>query len=205
MAGRWAAPDRIRRRNCPEKDTGYGMNGFKKLGWLTITLILCISLSLWFLHVFGFRSPLFALLLNWMAMTWVVLVGQAVDFGLPIHYYHVHSFERTGRVYERLGIRWFQRLVRREPLARLSPTLRLSDNRTLSAFRQLDCEMRKAETSHVYIFLLMIVVIGYALLRQWFDAVGWMLACNIIINGYPIMLQRYNRIRLQALMQRQAA
>ena len=63
--------------------------------------------------------------------------------------------------------------------------------------------MRKAETVHVYIFLLMLVFISYALLNGWFDAVGWMLAFNILINGYPIMLQRYNRIMLQELIQRQ--
>jgi hypothetical protein len=30
-----------------------------------------------------------------------------------------------------------------------------------------------------------------------------MLAFNILINGYPTMLQRYNRIMLQELIQRQ--
>lgn len=179
------------------KDTGHDMSDFKKVGWLTITGIPCVGLSLWFMHVFGFRSPLFALLLNWMAMTWVALAGQAIDFGLPARYYDIHSFERTGRVYERLGIRWFQRLVRRQPLVRLNPSLRLGQDRRLAAFHQLECEMRKAETSHAYIFLLMLGFISYALFQQWFDAVGWMLVCNVFINGYPIMLQRYNRIRIK--------
>jgi hypothetical protein len=63
--------------------------------------------------------------------------------------------------------------------------------------------MRKAETGHVFIFMLVLLFIGYALLRGWFDAVRWMLAFNVIINGYPIMLQRYNRIKLQELIQSQ--
>ena len=43
----------------------------------------------------------------------------------------------------------------------------------------------------------------YAMLRQWFDATGWMLAFNVFINGYSIMLQRYNRSKLQGLIQQQ--
>jgi hypothetical protein len=45
---------------------------------------------------------------------------------------------------------------------------------------------------------------GYALFRRWLDAVAWLLAFNVIINLYPIMLQRYNRIKLEALIQMQA-
>jgi len=63
--------------------------------------------------------------------------------------------------------------------------------------------MRKAESGHVIIFMLMLAFIAYALLSGWFDAAGWMLLFNVIINGYPIMLQRYNRIKLQELIQGQ--
>jgi len=45
--------------------------------------------------------------------------------------------------------------------------------------------------------------VGYVLLKGWLDAVVWMLLFNILINGYPIMLQRYNRIKLQELIQQQ--
>lgn len=33
---------------------------------------------------------------------------------------------------------------------------------------------------------------------------GWaaLLVANLLINGYPIMLQRYNRVRLQAVASR---
>ena len=71
---------------------------------------------------------------------------------------------------------------------------------SMSALRNLDSEMRKAETGHMLIFLVMLFFIVYALFNGWFDAVGWILLFNIIINGYPIMLQRYNRIKLQELI-----
>ena len=105
-------------------------------------------------------------------MSWLAIAGQAVHVSLPQSYYHIKPFERTGHVYERLGIRVFKRLARREPLAMFSPTLRFSKDRTIAALQHLDDEMRKAETGHVCIFMLMLLFISAALLRGWFDAVG---------------------------------
>jgi hypothetical protein len=56
--------------------------------------------------------------------------------------------------------------------------------------------MRKAETGHVVIFLIMLLLASYPVFRGWLDAAGWMILFNILINGYPIMLQRYNRFKL---------
>jgi hypothetical protein len=179
------------------------MEILKKLVVLALVTLAAVALILWSLDAFGFRSPTFAFLLNWLAMSWVAIAGQAVHFSLPQGYYHIQPFERTGHMYERLGVRLFKRLVRRGPLAMFSPTLRFPKDRTIVALRHLDDEMRKAETGHVCIFMLMLLFISAALLRGWFDAAGWMLLFNVIINAYPVMLQRYNRIKLQELIDQQ--
>src|SRR5512137_1806516 len=176
---------------------------FQKLAVFALATIGVVLLIVWSLDAFGFRSPVFAFLLNWLAMSWVALAGRAIRFALPASYYDIKDFERTGRVYERLGVPLFKKLVRRGPLAIFSPTLRFPKDKTITALQHLDHEMRKAEAGHVFVFLLMLVFISYALLNAWFDAVGWMLAFNVLINGYPIMLQRYNRIMLQDLIQQQ--
>jgi hypothetical protein len=179
------------------------MEILKKLVVFALATLAAVYLILWSLDAFGFRSPVFALLLNWLAMSWVAIAGQAVHFSLPQGYYSINTVERTGQLYERLGVRRFKRLVRRGPLALFSPTLRFPKDRMIAALQHLNDEMRKAETSHVCIFMLMLVFISAALLRGWFDAVGWMLAFNVITNGYPVMLQRYNRIKLQELIDQQ--
>ena len=179
------------------------MEIIKKLVLFTVATIVVGYLIVWSLDAFGFRSPIFALLVNWLAMSWVAIASQAVYFPFPAKYYDIKTFERTGRVYEHLGIRLFKKVVRRGPLTVFSPTLRFPKGKTTSALRYLDHEMQKAETGHMFIFMLMLIVTGYALVMAWFDAVGWILAFNVIFNGYPVMLQRYNRIRLQALIQRQ--
>jgi hypothetical protein len=188
-----------------ENDEGLDMETLKKLVLFTVTTVATVGLIVWSLDAFGVRSPISALLVNWLAMSWVAIVGQAVRFSFPSRYYDIKAFERAGQVYERLGIRLFKRLVRRGPLSIFSPTLRFPKEKTVSALQHLGHEMRKAETGHGLIFVLMLLFSNYALLRGWFEASGWMLAFNVIINGYPIMLQRYNRIKLQELIQRQGA
>ena len=177
----------------------------KQLGVFVLVTGGVVFLVIWLLDAFGFRSPVFALLLNWLAMSWVALVGQTIHFRLPAPYYDLKPFEQTGRVYERLGVPLFKQLVRRGPLAIFSPTLRFPKDKTVPALQHLDHEMQTAETGHVVIGLLMLVFVGYALLNGWFDAVGWLLVFNAIINGYPIMLQRYNRLKLRELIQRQSS
>ena len=48
--------------------------------------------------------------------------------------------------------------------------------------------------------MIALLFVGYALLNGWLDAVAWILLFNILVNGYPIMLQRCNRIKLQELI-----
>lgn len=177
---------------------------FKKLVLFTATTLVAVFLILWSLDTFGFHSPISAFLVNWLPLSWIALVSQSVDFALPSSYYTAKTFERTGQVYERLGIRLFKRLVRRGPLSIFSPTLRFPKDKTISALRHLDHNMQQAETVHVVIFMVILGLIIYPLLRGWFDVVGWLLAFNIIINAYPVMLQRYNRIKLHELIQRTA-
>lgn len=163
----------------------------------TVAVILLIA---WSLDAFGFRSPLAALLLNWLVMSWMALVGQVIHLSFPEPYYSIRPFEQTGHVYECVGIRLFKALVRRGPLAIFSPTLKFPKEKSVAALRNLENEMRNAETGHALVFMLVLLFVGYAALNGWLDAVVWILAFDILINGYPIMLQRYNRTQLQELI-----
>ena len=175
--------------------------------FIRIILILAATLAaiyliLWSLDSFGWDNPFLAFLINWLTMSWVAIVGQVINVILPARYYEIKAFEWTGQVYERLGIRLFKQLVRRGPLSLFNPNLRFPKEKTIPALQHLDDQMRKAETAHLFIFILMLIFSGYALIKGGPAAMGWMLGFNILINGYPIMLQRYNRIKLQGLIQK---
>jgi len=194
----------IRPAGGMSENSGSGnMETLKKPLLFTVVTVAAISLILWTWGSFGFRSPVSAFLINWLAMSWVAVIGQVVRFSFAPRYYEAKPFERTGRVYECLGIRLFKKLVRRGPFSVFSPTLRFPKEKTVSALQGLLSEMRKAETGHALIFVFMLLVVGYVLLNGWLDAVVWTLLFNIVINGYPIMLQRYNRIKLQELIRQQ--
>ena len=173
------------------------MQTLKKLTLFTGATVAAIFVILWTVDSFGFRSPVSAFLINWLAMSWMAVIGQVVRFSFAPRYYEAKPFERTGRVYECLGVRLFKKLVRRGPLSIFSPTLRFPKEKTVSALQGLLNEMRKAETGHALIFILMLLFVGYVALNGWLDAVAWTLLFNIVINGYPVMLQRYNRVKLQ--------
>jgi nitrate reductase NapE component len=180
------------------------MQNLKKLISFAIATVTAVVFILWCLDAFGFSSPLFAFLANWVAMSWIAFNGQSFQAFFPPDYYAPRPFEHAGRIYELLGIRLFKALVRRGPLAIFSPTLRFPKKKTVPALRALETEMRKAETGHVLVLALVLVPIGYALLQGWYGAAAWLSLFNILINGYPILLQRYNRIKLQELVDRQA-
>ena len=62
-------------------------------------------------------------------------------------------------------------------------------------------ETRKAEAVHVLAFLASLVPFTYALYNGPLDSAGCVLAFNLLLNVYPVMLQRYNRVRLEKLIQ----
>lgn len=176
------------------------MKWVKQLFLIVIATVVVAVLLKWLTDNFGFRSAAFAFLANWVIMAWIAILGQTMVFTFPPRYFAIKRFERGGRLYEMLGIRVFKKLVRRGPLSIFSPTLRFSGGKT--ALPMLEQEMRKAESGHLTIFLVILLFAGMAMTRGWFDAAGWLLLFSILLNGYPIMLQRYNRIRLYQMVNR---
>ena len=176
------------------------MDKLKRTATLVASAAVAILLIVWLVGAFGIRAPLFAFLANWVAMSWVAFSGQFIRIPLPPEYYAPHRFERGGRIYELMGIRLFKKLVRRGPLAVFSPTLRFPREKVAEALLALASEMCKAESGHVLILAIILVAAAYFALRTWFDAAAWLLLFSIPINVYPIMLQRYNRIKLQELI-----
>lgn len=152
----------------------------------------------------GPRSAGFAFLLVWLSMCWVTLVLSAFPLRLPATYYDLRPGERDGRRYERAGVLVAKRVLRRGPMQLFNPTLRLPAVRDAESLEKLDAAMRSAETNHVVMFLVVVLVMAHAIVRGWWDAAAWTLLFNILINGYPVMLQRYNRGRLTSLATRGA-
>jgi hypothetical protein len=177
----------------------------KKIPQVVVSAAITAPLVFLLVRVSGspaIHNPFFAFCLNLFVMVWVVVNAGVwrLHLSLGPRYYHIRAFEKNGRIYKSLGIRLLKKLLRRGPLSILNPELRLSEGR--SALSKLDQKMRDAETGHVVVFATMLTITAYPVLQGWWKATAWWLLFNVLINIYPVMLQRYNRARLELLVDR---
>jgi hypothetical protein len=171
--------------------------GVRKVLLLTVSTVVLVVLLLWSIAAFGADSVWFALLVVWLPMVWLGTVSRLVVPRLPGRCHELQAFERDGRVYGLLGVRLFKRLLRRGPLAVFNPDLHLPAEKTPARVAHLDQRMRDAEASHLILFVLTLGIAVHQAARGWWSAAGWILVFNVFLNGYPVMLQRYNRALLR--------
>ena len=161
------------------------------------------SLALVVLLVFIGRSDrigpfVYAGIVNLAVVAWSAFVLPLR--GLPPfdEYYKLRAWERSGRVYRWLGVPLFRALVRRGPLS--------FSNRALPAAWQsgdpdrIERETRAAEGGHGIAFLIVLLLAVVALARAQPERAAWLVAFDVPMNLYPVLLQRDHRHRLQEMM-----
>lgn len=148
----------------------------------------------WSWRRFGPASRRFAFVAVWAPMTWLGVVSRYLTPRLPERYHRLRDAELGGaQLYELLGVRVAKAALRRGPLARFNPHLHLPAEPTPERICRLDQRMRDAEASHAILFVATLGAALVARARRHRSAARWMLAWNVVMNGYPVMLQRYNR------------
>jgi len=155
------------------------------------------ALLVWAHRALGPQSGWFAFVVVWLSMTWLGTVSHLLTPRLPGTYHELRGFERNGRIYELVGVRLVKALLRRGPLAVFNPDLHLPTDPRSENLARLDQRMRDAEASH---FILLVVLFGvavHAAVRGWWLAATLTALFDLLVNGYPVMLQRYNRALLQ--------
>jgi hypothetical protein len=179
------------------------MKTLKKTLATALVTVIAIAVMTWVLRSYGFRSVSFALLANFVLMDWVAIVsgilGPQTRFYLPRAYYESKRFEREGRIYRLMGVHYFKRLVAQGPLSVLASIDFRGKRARLDAYYT---ETLWGEAVHGMMFLTISALAVYAVARSWYDAAVYLMVCNIPINLYPTMLQRYNRFRLTKVIQR---
>jgi len=170
------------------------------LTWAAIVALWLCPIALFFHALWSDAKP-FSMVRGTLFMSTGLLV-----FFLPASYYQPRSFELFGRCYNRLGVRWFKRWVPDGDRAvrqarRFVPGYRvISGASGLSVF---DSRTRRSEQGHLLWMWVTMPAILYAFVCGWAALALWLLVGNVIINLYPIMVQRYNRARIQSILARQ--
>jgi hypothetical protein len=155
----------------------------------------------WGARSFG-RSLAFAFGINWILMAWAITLGRVLESAagawdglsiqLPASYYATRSFEKGGRVYDHLGVRWYRRLLR-PMLWSVKPALLRSQQ---GARETMIRATHNPDAGHLLIFVVIIGITLWALISGWWETVAWLLLFNLLHNGYPMMSMRQLRARL---------
>ncbi|HET9950869.1 MAG TPA: hypothetical protein VFS09_03650, partial [Candidatus Eisenbacteria bacterium] len=116
--------------------------------------------------------------------------------GLPRFewFYRLRAWERDGRLYRALGVPWFRAVVRRGPLSIFNRALPAAWHAGNAAL--IERETRAAEAAHGIAFGIVLLLAAAALLRGEPERAAWLVALDIPMNLYPVLLQRDHRLRL---------
>ncbi|UPK72433.1 hypothetical protein [Chitinophaga filiformis] len=165
---------------------------------LTLILIAIFSIAaiyalVYYIKMDGFA---FAWALNFLLMLVVSAFTEALKSKLTASCYDEKGWERKGKIYEYLGINFFRKLLvwtGWEKVIRKSYPI---GNNTQS-LTKLYYQTKKSELDHVIILPIVLgfnvfVAIKFGMLKSM-----WLLILNILLNLYPVFLQRYNRPRIE--------
>lgn len=168
-----------------------------RIVWVAAVTAVTVACLGWALAALGPRSASFALIVVWLPMTWLGTVSRIVPPRLPEGWHRLRPWERNGRIHELLGVKVAKRLLRRGPAVLWNPSLRLPAEPTPERLSILEQRMRVAEASHAILLVATLAIVVHAAARGWWVAAAVTLLLDLVVNGYPVLLQRYNRSLLQ--------
>lgn len=134
--------------------------------------------------------------LGWLVIL-LLLLRLETDADEP--YYRPTRLESDGRLYERLGVRAFGRFMvggeyANRIVRRIRPSVRPVRGRTsLAAFAR---RTRSKEMGHLLHLLMTVPVLVLAVAVGSYGGAIAVLILDVLVDLYPIMPQRYNRIRI---------
>lgn len=167
---------------------------------LIFIVILTIALIYALVHYIGVQGLPFAISLNFLLMGCALAFTETLKSQLSSPYFHDKAWERGGKVYESVGINLYRKLlvgIGWEKLHKQSKPVR----KNIDALRFLHYKTKQDELAHLIIF---IIVLGFGIFVAFkFGVVYslWLFVLNILLNLYPILLQRFNRPRLERAIQ----
>jgi len=114
-------------------------------------------------------------------------------------YFDSRRFERDGAIYQWFGVKYYVYLLRLIGWERMQRRDR-PINTDLNSLRKYETTTRGAEAAHL---LGAVCVIALTIWAAWTYSLGhihWLVLSNVLLNVYPVLLQRYNRPRVSRLI-----
>ena len=169
------------------------MNKYVSLaGVFTVAVAISLGVAYWQ----GLHTFVFAWTLNFMLMMAVLSFTQTFKPSLSSTYYNSKRWEAEGKIYQWVGVNGFRKIlvwVGWKNLNKASKPVQ----KNLNALKQLEYGTRQSEFGHLIIFFIVLAVAIFVGVHHGFRESLWLHLLNIVLNAYPIAVQRYNRPRLQ--------
>lgn len=153
---------------------------------------------------FSYPSEDVAPSLAWFA---VALAACFAPLLLPAAFYRCWEGGGVSRAYAGIGVRVFRRFATNGDLInrwarRLDPQYRVVRGR--ESARAWIGRTRESERNHLVFLLMGLFTAAYAARIGWYGWAAGLTAGNVVFNLYPILLQRYNRCRIEHLLRHRA-
>jgi hypothetical protein len=165
-----------------------------------LTLILVTLFTIGALYALVCYIPMdrftFAWALNFLLMFCVLGYTETQKGQLTSSYYTEKSWERGGKIYAPLGVNFFRKLlvwIGWEKVTKKSAPV----EKNIQALMILRNQTKKSEMGHA---IVLVIVFGFNVFVAFrFGVLSslWLLVLNVVLNLYPIFLQRYNRPRVE--------
>lgn len=162
---------------------------------LFFIIIITIGLTYSLIVYVGMQGFLFAWVLNLMLMMCVFKFTEVLKSQFNSPYYNEKKWELSGKVYKFLGVDFFRKLLVWIGWEKLNKKANPIEKNTKSLIH-LQYRTKQSELGHI---IIMVIVLGfnfYVAFEFGMLESLWLLILNILLNLYPIFLQRYNRPRL---------
>jgi hypothetical protein len=172
----------------------------KKTFLLIIIPIVTIILTNGLIHSTEMQSVSFACFLNIVLLVGVRSFTETLNSQLTNQYFKEKAWERRGKIYETLGINFYRKLlvwIRWERISKKTKSVK----KNTKALLNLHYQTKHDELGHL---IVLIIVLGFNIFVAFKFGVLkslWLLIVNILVNLYPVILQRYNRPRIQRTLQ----
>ena len=131
---------------------------------------------------------------------WLVFYGlSCLVWRLPERWFRPRAWEVRNQIYETLGVRRFKEFMVGGDRHNRRVRRQLESYRVFAkgdARRDMALETIATEKAHMLMLLFALWPTLFGALAGFWKYVVFMVACNIVTNVYPIMLQRYTRSRI---------
>jgi hypothetical protein len=163
---------------------------------LLTTILICV----WLAGIVPVDHLGFAVSINFLFMLAFTLIFDTVlkpDYSSG--YFEPKPFERGGTIYRWFGVKYYVSILRligwEKSLRKNAP---IENN--LESLMRFDATTRGSEMIHLLSAVFVAALTVWIAAKHSIRDIHWLVLVNVLVNGYPVMLQRYNRPRVRRLV-----